>query len=216
MNEWSAWRKQNRLDYAVETELQRMFDFLHPANRKKAMHEILQYLLRSNKKRVNQQHNADGASYPPRKRHPLDGTKTAKFHYTTRRGDDFMVHHLIVTKRGSGYVRGYFPWKGSHDQRTFSKARMDGFSEDKNKTSKRKMLLGFKRHMRAKASPDKAEVGIYGHAAKVATVHDQGKTENGIKYPPRNLVRFSTEDAPEIDRILQRYVMAQGVFSKSS
>ena len=76
------------------------------------------------------------------------------------------------------------------------------------------MLLGFKRHMRVKPTTDKAEVGIYGHAAKVATVHDEGKTENGIKYPSRNLIRYSIEDVPAIDRILQRYVMAQSVFNK--
>lgn len=212
MNEWSAWRKQKQADWGVEEQLQRMFAFLQPATRKKATQEISQYLLKSNKRRVSQQHNADGASYPPRKKHPLEGIKTAKFDYTTKRGDLFGVHHLIVTKRGAGYVRGYFPWKGSTEQRTFSKSRMDGFTEDKNKTSKRKMLLGFKRHMKTKATPDKAEVGIYGHAAKVATVHDTGKTENGIKYPSRNLIRYSPEDAPAIDRILQRYVLSQAIY----
>ena len=155
--------------------------------------------------------------YPHRKKHPLEGIKTAKFHYYPKHGDDFDVYHLIVTKRRPSYIRGYFPWKGEsydHEPRTFSREGMEGFSEDNNKTSKQKMLLGFKRHMKAKSSPDKAEVGIYGNAAKVATVHDQGKTENGIKYPSRNLIRYSAEDAPEIDRILQRYVMAQSVFNK--
>lgn len=216
MDEWSAWRKQKQLDWGIGEELQRMFAFLHPANRKKAMHEISQYLLKSNKQRVSSQQNSSGAAYPPRKKHPLEGIKTAKFHYTTKRGDDFEVHHLIVTKRGAGYVRGYFPWKDSSEQRTFSKTGMDAFSEDKNKASKRKMLLGFKRHMKTKATPDKAEVGIYGHAAKVATVHDEGKTENGIKYPSRNLIRYNPEDAPAIDRILQRYVIGQALKKQST
>lgn len=81
-------------------------------------------------------------------------------------------------------------------------------------TPKRKMLLGFRRHIRAKPTPDKAEVGIYGHASRLATVHDHGVTENGIKYPSRELIAFTSEDAPAIDLILQRYVMAQGVFSQ--
>ena len=132
MDEWSAWRKQKQADWGVGEQLQRMFAFLQPANRKKATQEISQYLLKSNKRRVSQQHNVDGAAYPPRKKHPLEGIKTAKFNYTTKSGDEFNVHHLIVTKRGAGYVRGYFPWKDNEQQRTFSKSGMDFYSEDKN------------------------------------------------------------------------------------
>ena len=72
-------------------------------------------------------------------------------------------------------------------------------------TPKRKMLLGFRRHIRAKPTPDKAEVGIYGHAARLATIHDHGATENGIKYPSRELIAFTGDDVPEIERILLRY-----------
>jgi phage virion morphogenesis protein len=74
---------------------------------------------------------------------------------------------------------------------------------------KRKMLLGFKRHIRAKSTPDKAEVGIYGHAARLATIHDHGASENGIKYPSRELVQFEPDDVPAIESILQRYLSAQ-------
>lgn len=76
------------------------------------------------------------------------------------------------------------------------------YTPRKNKRVRRKMLTGFKKNVKQRVDMRQLEVGIFGHAAKLAHVHHAGETEDGVRYPSRQLITLSDEDKQAIYMLL--------------
>ncbi len=112
----------------------------------------------------------------------------------------------VKQKRAMREIASYLRKKNRY--RIQQQENSDGsqYQKRKNKKVRKKMLTGFKRHIKQKVDYNQLEVGIFGNASRVAMVHDQGETEDGIKYPSRRLIGLPDEDKQEIRIILLRHI----------
>ena len=82
------------------------------------------------------------------------------------------------------------------------------YTARKDSQNKAKMLQGFKPHLLSKNTSNTATVGIFGRAAKLAAIHNNGQIESGIEYAERQLVGISADDVKAIEGILIKHINA--------
>ncbi|MEW5251507.1 phage virion morphogenesis protein [Microbulbifer discodermiae] len=61
-------------------------------------------------------------------------------------------------------------------------------------------------HLRVQSTADGIVVGFLGRAARVARVHHYGLRENGIEYPQRQLLGFSSADQELVRDLLLKHL----------
>lgn len=94
--------------------------------------------------------------------------------------------------------------RGRNLYRITAQQNADGsaYIRRKNTQDRRKMLVGFRKHIKSRVQAQSIELGIFGNAARLARVHQDGQNEKGITYPARQLVTLPAADKEQIRSIV--------------
>jgi len=114
----------------------------------------------------------------------------------------------LQTRKALRAVANFLRRKNVSNIQQQKNADGSAYSPRKNKNKTGKMLTGFSKHIKKRTSDTQTEVGIFGKAANLAVIHDQGRTQRNIKYPTRNLLGFSDDIKQGIQDILLKHINA--------
>ncbi len=100
--------------------------------------------------------------------------------------------------------------KRSNKKRITAQKNIDGTQyksrKKRRKSRNKRMLLGFRSLINLKQKGNSVDIGLMGWPSKVGRVHHEGKTEDGISYPSRELVGFNQSDIDHIEQIIQKHI----------
>jgi phage virion morphogenesis protein len=164
-----------------EDKLQELMESVNVVSRRVILRKIINYLRKQNTSRITNQQNSNGSRYAPRSVSEYSDAKALYFEY------DGAFSKVYLIKESSTYIDAKYPGSG-HAYR-FSKEKMINIRRVKHQ--KGKMLLGFRRRISSQSDETSGQLSISG---KVAPVHHYGLSENGAKYPARELLTLSEGD----------------------
>lgn len=78
----------------------------------------------------------------------------------------------------------------------------------KGKRRGKRMLLRYAQRIRDRVDSNEAVVGIFGRMDRFGAVHDQGRSERGIRYPARNLISLPDADKQVVLQMLREGLAA--------
>lgn len=183
---------------------------MSPTGRQRTARSIGTTLRRSQSQRIGRQEAPDGSKYPQRKQPILRAQAGMRFIW---QGETRQLRNWRATRGRHGrMLTGFDIDRG--DMRSFYREDIERYLDisfrpaSRNTTKREQMFrrLRTARFLKASATPDGAEVGFSGVAARIARVHQFGlrdKINNSgamATYPRRELLGMSKADRMAIAR----------------
>lgn len=183
---------------------------MSPVGRQRTARSIGTTLRRSQSQRIGRQEAPDGAKYPQRKQRILRAQAGMRFIW---QGETRQLRNWRATRGRHGrMLTGFDIDRG--DMRSFYREDIERYLDisfrpaNRNTTKREQMFrrLRTARFLKANATPDGAEVGFSGAAARIARVHQYGLrdrvNDSGAMatYPRRELLGLSKADRMAIAR----------------
>ena len=186
---------------------------MSPAGRQRTARSVGTMLRRSQSQRIGRQEAPDGSKYPQRKQRILRAQAGMRFIW---QGETRQLRNWRATRGRHGrMLTGFDIDRG--DMRSFYREDIEryldiNFNETRRNTTKSDPMfrrLRTARFLKANATPEGAEVGFSGVAARIARVHQFGlrdkvnrKTGLSASYPARQLLGFSAADEAGISQLI--------------
>ncbi|HDS7013010.1 TPA: phage virion morphogenesis protein [Klebsiella variicola] len=183
---------------------------MSPAGRQRTARSIGTMLRRSQSQRIGRQEAPDGAKFPTRRRRVLRSQAGLGFVW---QGENRRLRNWRATRGRHGrMLTGFDEERGA--VRSFYREDIEryldiNFNETRRNTTKADPMfrrLRTARFLKASATPDGAEVGFSGVAARIARVHQLGLRDKVnssgamATYPRRELLGLSKVDRMAIGR----------------